>query len=410
MDAAPRPKHILVTTFWSFKDALVQTYTLPYLRMIHRNLPPGSTIYLLTIEQPRFQVQPDEWPGIRAALAQHGIELVSFAYQPYGLRSWLNWARIIGSLYWLVASRGIGHIHAFCTPGGLPGYLLAAFTGRPLIIDSYEPHAEASVENGDWPRDSFRFKFLFALERLMSHRAHTVIAAAAGMRAYAQEKYHAKFKRFYVKPACVDLSLFSEKDRKRPDLVQAMGYEDKLVCVYAGKFGGIYLDREVFDFLRVAHQYWGDRFRVLVLSSHSPAEVTALATASGLDPDIVQVQFVPHAQIAGYMGLADFALTPVKPIPTKRYCTPIKDGEYWALGLPVVITPNISDDSQIIEEEQIGAVVREFTEADYARVVREVDTLLQSSHRDELFQKIRAVAIRYRSLGLAERIYWEIYG
>ena len=45
--------------------------------------------------------------------------------------------------------------------------------------------------------------------------------------------------------------------------------------------------------------------------------------------------------------------TPVKPVPTKRYCTPVKDGEYWALGLPVIITEGISDDSGIIRENGI---------------------------------------------------------
>jgi hypothetical protein len=406
----PRPKHVLVTTFWSYKDALVQTYTLPYLKLIHQNLPPGSIIYLLTLEQPRYLIGPEEWPGIRAGLAEHGIELVSFPYQAYGFKSWLNWAKIIFSLYFLVARKNVAYIHSFCTPGGLPGYLLSVFTGRPLVLDSYEPHAEASVENGDWTRDSFRFRFLFALERLMSHRAKVVIAAAEGMRAYAKEKYQATFRRFYVKPACVDLALFSEKDRKKPELLQALGYEDKVVCVYAGKFGGIYLAKEVFDFLRVAHQHWGERFRVLILSSHSPAEVDVLAEASGVDRSIIEVRFVRHAEIAGYLGLADFALTPVKPIPTKRYCTPIKDGEYWALGLPVVITPNISDDSQIIETEQIGSVLREFTEADYARVVQEIDALLTQTPPAELYQKIRAVAVKYRSFGLAERVYREIYG
>ncbi len=405
-----RPKNILVTTFWSYKDALVQTYTLPYLKIIHRNLPPGSTIYLLTIEQPRFQIQPNEWPDIRAALAQHGIELVSFPYRAYGLSSWLNWLKIIASLYLLVARKNVAQIHSFCTPGGMAGYLLSVFTGRPLLIDSYEPHAEASVENGDWPRDGFRFKFLFALERLMSHRAKVVIAAAEGMRAYAKEKYQATFARFYVKPACVDLDLFAEKHRKQPQLLQSLGYEDKIVCVYAGKFGGIYLDKEVFDFLRVAHQHWGDRFRVLILSGQTPAEVGAWAAASGLDQSIITLRFVKHAEIAAYMGLADFALTPVKPIPTKRYCTPIKDGEYWALGLPVVITPNISDDSQIIEEQQIGAVIRAFTDEGYERAVQEIADLLHQHSRDELYQKIRAVAVRYRSFAIAERIYREIYG
>jgi glycosyltransferase involved in cell wall biosynthesis len=400
---------VLVTTFWSYKDALVQTYTLPYLKIMHRYLPPGSVIYLLTLEQPRFKVNPADWPAEYAALAQHGIRLIHFPYFPYGLRSLLNWGRIVLFLWWLVMRKGVQTIHSFCTPAALAGYLLSMSTGRRLIMDSYEPHAEASVENGDWARDSFRFRLLFGVERLASRRAALVISATEGMRHYAREKYGVIFKRFYVKPACVDLALFSERNLKKPDLVTQLGLADKIVAVYAGKFGGIYLDKEVFDLLRVAQLHWGDRLRVLVLTSHSPDQVAALAQASGLDPAVVITQFVPHAHIADYLGLADFALTPVKPIPTKRYCTPIKNGEYWALGLPVVITPQISDDSEIIDNEEIGAIMNHFDDADYARVVARIDQLL-SQPRAALYQKIRAVAERYRSFLIAEQIYREVYG
>ena len=58
----------------------------------------------------------------------------------------------------------------------------------------------------------------------------------------------------------------------------------------------------------------------------------------------IESLFVPYNQITDYYQIADFAINPVKPVPSKRYCTSIKDGEYWGMGLPVVITKNISDD------------------------------------------------------------------
>ena len=151
---------------------------------------------------------------------------------------------------------------------------------------------------------------------------------------YAREKYGVNICNFDVKPACVDLDLFSEKDLKNKDLVQQMNLIDKVVCVYAGKFGGIYLDREVFHFLKIAAMHWGSAFRFLLLSGHSRDEINKLCLETGLDPSIVIMAFVDHRDVPRYMGLADFALTPVKPVPSKRYCSPIKDGEYWALGLP----------------------------------------------------------------------------
>jgi hypothetical protein len=403
-------KNVLVTTFWSFKDALVQTYTLPYLKIMHRHLPAGSTIYLLTIEQERYQINPEELPQIEADLAKYNIVSVRFSYHSYGIRSLLNWIYIVFRSFFLILFKNIHYIHSFCTTSGMSGYLLSILTGRTYLIDSYEPHAEASVENGDWTRKSFRFRLLFFLERLESKRAKFIISATEGMRKYALEKYNATFEHFYVKPACVDLELFSFKNRKNVALIKEFGYENKIVCVYAGKFGGIYLDKEVFEFFKVADDYWGEKFRLLVLTSHQPKEIEMRCQAVGIDFRKVNVRFVNHAQIPGYMGLADFGVTPVKPIPTKRYCTPVKDGEYWALGLPIVITRDISDDSEIVEKHQIGSVMYHFSQEEYLRNVKEIDYLLQNHAIEELYQKVRKVAEQYRSFEIAEYIYEEIYG
>jgi len=402
--------NILVLTFWSYKDALIQTYTLPYLKLMHKHLPADSQIYLLNLEKSHLKITPEENTKIDAELANYKITRIPFNYQSFGIQAICTWLLILVRLFFLIFQQNIQVIHSFCTPPGVAGWVLSILTGRKLIIDSYEPHAEASVENGDWKRNSFRFKFLLFLEKLQSRRAKTIISATKGMRKYALEKYGATFEHFYVKPACVNLELFSETNLKRQKLVEKFGFENKIVAVYAGKFGGIYLDKEVFDFLKIASDYWKDQFRVLILTNHKPHEISKFCQASQLDESLVQTAFVPHSEVPNHMGLADFALTPVKPIPTKRYCTPIKNGEYWALGLPIVSTANISDDSEIIEQEKIGAIIRAFNPTDYLRVVKEIDIILKKYNSKKRYQRIRRIAEQYRSFNIADKIYQEIYG
>ncbi len=399
---------VLVLTFWSFKDALIQTYTLPYLRLIHK-VAPKRKIFLLTLEKKHLEMSETERQMWEMELQKSNITLLSFPYVPFGFRAILIWLGIIWRLYWLILFEKVEFIHAFCTPAGAAAFFLKISTWRTLVIDSYEPHAEASVENGDWRRSSFRFKLLFFLEKRQSQYADYIISATEGMRNYALEKYGVEFwDNFFVKPACVDLELFGKNNLKKKDLLAKLGLENKIVAVYAGKFGGIYLDKEVFDFLKVAHDFWKDQFRVLLLTNQKEEDLRKWAEESGLDFGIIRTAFVFHAQIPDYMGLADFALTPVKPITTKRYCTPIKNGEYWALGLPVVSTANISDDSGIIEEHKIGAVIYEQNQQGYQKAVQEIHEILQGD-RDELFTKIRKIAQNYRSFDKAEQIYRKIY-
>lgn len=394
-------RNILVLTYWSFNDALVQAYTLPYLYIMAEVLPEGSRIHLVTLDPPGSLV-PD--------LSQARFTHHSFVYKPFGLKGALVMLRLLWSLFRLMRRERIDVVHAWCTPAGMIGYLLSVITGRPLVIDSYEPHADAMVENGTWPAGGMAFRLLFLFERLQTKRAKAVIAAAEGMVTYAQDRYGTVPANFHVKPACVDLERFSFRNSKKAELMRSLGLEGKLIAVYAGKFGGIYLGQEVFDFFRVARDHWGERFHVLLLSNHPQVELDAFIASAGLSSAMFTIRFVPHADIPDLMGLADFALTPVKPVPTKRYCTPIKDGEYWALGLPVVITPGISDDSGIIERYGIGSVVEGFNTDAYRKSVAGIDALLAEHDRSSMYAKIRPVAEQYRSFSIARKAYAAIYG
>ena len=46
----------------------------------------------------------------------------------------------------------------------------------------------------------------------------------------------------------------------------------------------------------------------------------------------------------------------IKPAPCRLSCSAIKIGEYWANGLPVLLTPSVGDDSAIIAAENGGTV------------------------------------------------------
>jgi glycosyltransferase involved in cell wall biosynthesis len=393
-------KNILVLTYWPYDDALIQTYTLPYVNIISKHIPAGGKIFLQTLNksQPRLPMPEN-----------HKIRHIPLMYREFGLRAGLAWMNDLLKLYRLIRKEKINTLHAWCTPAGMMGYLLSKLTGAELIIDSYEPHAEAMVENGEWKKTGKAYRLLFRFEKLQTHRASFLIAAAGGMQQYAREKYGHFKNNFFVKPACVELEKFRAEDLKDPFLLAELGLQDKIVGVYAGKLGGIYLEKEVFDLIKAAEDHWKGRFRFLLLSSTPAETVSILAKAAGLGEETIIHRFVPHSSIPRYMGLADFGITPVKPVPTKRFCTPIKDGEYWALGLPVIITKNISDDSDIIRDNKIGSILADLNGESYKKAVMEIDGILSSHSRKELFDKIRGVAVKYRNYDIAEKIYKTIY-
>jgi glycosyltransferase involved in cell wall biosynthesis len=398
-------KHLLVITYWSFPDALIQTYTLPYLLKIRNLLPAGSKIYLFTLAHRSYRSDPKIVKQI-GDLKELGIYILHFNYRPFGLLMIFKMFYIMAYLVFLSIFRRIEYIHAWCTPGGAIGYLIAWATGKTLVLDSFEPHAMPMLEGRTWKKNSLAFRILFLLEKLQYKRAAKVITAAPGMDEQAEKVYGIQRSDCFVKPACIDLEAFNLSKKKNARLLKELGLENKLVCVYAGKFGGLYLAQETFDFLRAAREYFGNTFRVLLLSGHSEEEILAYCRQSGLERDIIVKRFVPHHEIPEYMGLADFAISPVKPSPSRRYSTPIKNGEYWALGLPVVITRNISIDSDIIENNDIGYVLKELSQEEYLNAAKKIELLLEEKG---LAAKIRAIAVKERNFAIADTIYRAIY-
>jgi hypothetical protein len=266
------------------------------------------------------------------------------------------------------------------------------------------------VENGYWTKKRFPYKVLSWFEKEQAQRARFIIAANSGMASYVQNRYGYTIPngKLYAKPACVDLQQFQPEEEDRAEVRRQLGYTPgNIVCLYAGKFGGIYLEEETFELLKTCYTEWGNQFRILLLTSQDEGYIRKHCQRVELPFDIFTIRFVPHQDVPGMMQAADFAICPVKPVPTKRYCTPVKNGEYWALGLPVIITAGISDDSAIIAENGIGAVINTLDSRGYHEAVSRMSVLLNSNRR-ELSVKIRSIAERYRNYDIARNIYLDM--
>lgn len=405
--ASDRPLPSLVfVTYWGLTDPLVQTYVLPYILTISRILPGQRRLVLLTFET---ELSISEESEIGAAIP--GLEVVRSSYSFFGVRAFV---RVAFALLRLARTIGMARplaIHCFGTPAGSLGVLLSQAYKVPLVLDSYEPHAEAMVENGQWNASSLRFHLLSFLEWWQTRRAAVAIGTTAAMRDYATVRYGRAPANFFAKPACVSVDDFPPREDRGAVRASLEIRHDDVVCIYVGKFGGIYLTREVFEFAAVASAAFCGAFKLLVLTPTPTATVDDFREEAGLAPTVTRiVGRVPPEAVPSYLAAADFALNPVKPVPTKRYCTSIKDGEYWAAGLPVVITQGISDDSEMIVSQRIGALIESLDARGYAAALCVLRSLLNGEERTLLAERIRSVAKEHRSFSIAEGVYDSIYG
>jgi hypothetical protein len=201
-------KNILVLTFWSFEDALIQTYTLPYVKIISTKLPKGSKVYMMTLEQDHKQIYSIKNQQMIKELEELNIIILPKKYFSFGLRAIFQNIKNLFSLSHTVVFKNISTIHSWSCTAGVFGYFLAKIWRKALVIDSFEPHAESMVENGTWEEKSISYQILFLFEKLVTKISKHIIGTTEGMKFYAKEKYGINIESFYVKPACVNVEQF----------------------------------------------------------------------------------------------------------------------------------------------------------------------------------------------------------
>jgi hypothetical protein len=401
------PKHILVICSWSRVNPLVHRYVLPYLAIVQGHLGPDSTIHLMTYEQTpelgEITAQPSDatWQSLN-------VRWVPQPYSPLRIRGWWLYIRQIFAVRRYCRQNRITTLHAFAPVAGAVAWLSSRLSSRKLIIDSWEPHAECMVETGVWNRSSLSFRLLWWMEKKMAHDADILIAAHPEMIRYAEEKWQFSPAQVRYRPACVNLEEFNPARFDRTALRKKFSLaHDAIVCVCASQLGGMYYLDESLMLFDHGRRHWGNRFVVQLLTSTPKETILERANAMSLNIDHVHIHCCAPEDVPEHLALADFAYNPQKAVASKRYGTPVKNGEYWAMGLPIAMMKETSQDSTLAIAHQAGVVLEDMSIASMSWLMEQLELLLNDSGCRE---RCRSVAQQTRSFAIAEEAYRSIYG
>ena len=344
---------ILFLGYWGYRDALTASTVFPHLAVLQAR-PDVEHIRLVTIERGADALDP---PALALPFAHPRISFEPLCSPPG--RSVLvtktdDFRRFPRLLQQQAASFGADCLIARGTPAGSLAYLVWRRTGLPFYVESFEPHAQYMREGGVWGRFDPRYLFQRHWERMQKKHARGLMPVAERYRRHLIDDEGLDPEKIATIPCSVDAAAFGFSAPARARVRGALGYADECVVgVYAGKFGGIYYDAEAFGLFRRAADFFGPAFRLLLLSPQPEAELRAKLTAAGVTSAQVTVRFVAFGEVPDYLAAADFAFNLHRPTP---FVSPVKIGEYWANGLPVLLPPGIGDDSDIVVAEGGGAV------------------------------------------------------
>ena len=386
MKSNPR---VLYIAYWGAAEPLGQSLILPGIMKL-ADL--GMALTLVTFEKPQDLERSQDIKDIRDSLNERGVHWIPLRYH--------RRPKLPATLFDLahgcaraIASRLRSRpdiIHARTFPGGLMGLALAPLLRARLIYHNEGFYPDEQVDGGVWAAGSTPHRIAKYLERILYARSDGVIALSHRAKREIEQLPEVDRKRtpVTVVPSCVDLDHFRCAPRKkRPS-------EDGLRFVYVGSVGLRYRLDWIGRFVAVALRNQKHAF-LQVLTRSEPESVNSIMRESSLPDGAWSVDSAPHEEMPARLAGNDAGMVFLTRGISEHGCSPTKIGEYWATGLPVVTTANVSDTDEIVRRERVGVIVEEHSQDGYARALGELLSLLEDR---DLPQRCRRAAQTHYAL------------
>jgi glycosyltransferase involved in cell wall biosynthesis len=390
------PLNILYLGYWPSGDALTEAVIYPKLETLSK-IYRISKIVFCSIE--RNNSVPADIHIPKVVLASfHSIQKGNVYLTKIG-----DFFKLPNFLYDLISSHKLNLTICNSTLAGALGFKIWKKTDIPFIVECFEPHAAYMLESNIWHAWDPRYVTLRYYENRQKAKAAFLLPVS--------NHYTTKLikegvdpKKILTLPNGIDVDNFKLNESDRIMMRTQLDIrDDEFVGIYAGKFGGIYHYEHAFDLFVCAFKCIKN-FKLIILSSTDHVEIKQNLVKRGIDVKKVFIGFVRRTQVPQYLSAADFAFAPIKPSPSRIYCCPIKNGEYWSNGLPVFMEDGIGDDSDIIKTEGGGVI---YHSREIEKGFLQLSKILDAGRKD-LSEKIVRLAYKYRNVELNKLVFEKI--
>ncbi len=382
---------VLVVAYYQHDDPLFKSVLYDYFEGMVRHM--DMQVNIMTFEETGEQVRNElnEEGGIHWHPVRTGSWNFKMGRKLFDFLKGLKQGRKIA------VEKEVDLIYSEGFPGAIIGYHIARKTGIPHVVHTYEPHSKYMVEAGVWSRRGWEYRILSHYEEKIARTAALIITGSERMK-NDLEKQGIPGEVLRI-PSSIDLDLFTPSQKDREKIRQENGIpHDALVFVYLGKFGGMYYDRELFEFFQAARDHFvsKDPF-MLVLTLEDPSTVKGFAQDAGVDLDRVLIKKVLPSDVPAFLSAGDVGVSGMRRSPSKVCSSPIKHAEYWGCGLPLLVFRGVSEDDSRVEEEGSGVVIEEADPTAYKQALERLESLLATG-REGLVERCRNTAKKERSL------------
>lgn len=246
----------------------------------------------------------------------------------------------------------------------LAGIAFSKIKGVPHVLEVRDLWPESIVANTSMSRESFGYKVLERLEKLLYKQSENIIVFTQSFKENIQSR-GIDNQKLHVVINGANLELFSDI-KSEPTFARSNNLENKFVVSYMGTFG---LSHNLSNAIEAAGIVKSDDIHFLFLGDGAEKKkIKDLATKIGAD----NVHFfdpVQRKELPKYWAMTDVGLVHLKNDPTFSSVIPSKIFETMAVGVPIVYSGPISEGSKLIEEHKSGLIAKPDSPKDLARKI-----------------------------------------
>ncbi len=387
---------VLYISYWPTSEPLTDSIIVPRLKFLSE-MGEMERVFFISIEQ-------DASPGKFSMANISHTPFTGNRYASVIVRKAINFIGLLRLSLGLIHGQRIDFVICNSPLAGIVGYL-ASFVARfKLIVECFEPHADYMLESGVWSRYGARYLLLKFFENRLARGSYKLLPVTKNYTDLLVRN-GIPSSRIQTVPNGIDQEVFKFNSVSRLEIREQLKIlPTDIVGIYVGKFGDIYYSDEAFDLFQKAFEYFGDKFYLIILSGQCIDEINNQVARVGIAIDRFFISKVSNTEVPRYLSASDFAFATIKPAPVRKYCCPVKVGEYWANGLLVLLEPGIGDDSEIIKSEGGGVLLN-------MNNPEEAFSLLHkklSQGRTPLVSEITKVARKYRDFENVKKAYIRI--
>jgi glycosyltransferase involved in cell wall biosynthesis len=401
---------VLYLSYDGMTDPLGQSQVLPYLAGLTKA---GYSITLVSFEK------KEKFKTTGKALSKQikalGIDWQPLSYTPKPpvLSTLWDVYRLRKKTEKLHKQKNFKIVHCRSYITSLVGEFLKKNYGIKFIFDMRAFFADERVDGGLWNRSNpiFNRVYLYFKKKekdFLEHADHTISLTKAGKEIiHSWEHLTNQPVPVEVIPCCADLEHFSRANIQQNELLKYRTVleinESDFVISYLGSVGTWYLPDEMLSFFKRL-LLKKPQAKFLFITGDNPSEILDRAEKLNISKDKFIIRKASRKEVPYFILLSKLSLFFIQPLFSKKGSSPTKHGEILGMGIPVVCNSGVGDVERIVRDTQSGLLVDKFEDAEYDKVISQIDSLIQTPP-----EKLRAAAEKYYSLKEGVKRYSEVY-